>query len=236
MYKILAGNTVIDAIETPSYVRYQTRNKRLIACDDLLAQGIISSDGSEIYQIEGRASIGNNECTSVVLVEIDAEEYEILKESVVANRPVKIEEEHVDAIEEATVAYVMNAKISEMNKECGETIVSGFDIELSDGVIYHFDLTLEDQVNILSLKDLVATGEEKIPYHCAGGLCKYFSTSDIASIINKSEEFKNYHLVYFNSLKNYIKSLKDIKEISKITYGCKIPKKYQSEVLKTLLA
>lgn len=234
MFKVLANNTVVGVINEPSYVRYQVRNGKLISCDELYAQGVISDDGSTVWHLENRAVIPLDGFTTVTLVEIEEEEYNILKESLEANKVVV--EPTLSENEQITLDFVVASKISQMKQQCSDTIINGLDIKLSDGNTYHFDLTLEDQVNILALKNELDSDAEQFSYHYAGGLCKYFTREDITTIINESEKFKNYHLVYFNSLKNYITKLKTISEVNDIVYGCKIPKKYQSEVLKELLS
>ena len=49
-------------------------------------------------------------------------------------------------------------------------------------------------------------------------------------IIAKANDFKTYHIAYFNSLKAYINSLRSIDKVAAISYGDVIPSKYQSEV------
>ena len=49
-------------------------------------------------------------------------------------------------------------------------------------------------------------------------------------IIAKANDFKTYHVAYFNSLKAYINSLRSIDKVAAISYGDVIPSKYQSEV------
>jgi hypothetical protein len=40
------------------------------------------------------------------------------------------------------------------------------------------------------------------------------------------EKHIDYHTIYYNSLKNYILSLKTVKEISEINYGIDIPEEF----------
>lgn len=96
-------------------------------------------------------------------------------------------------------------------------------------------MTTQDQLNLITLTDLVSSGETSIAYHADNELCKFYSAEDIACITNYATQFKTYHVSYFNSLKAYIEALEDVKEISSIEYGTDIPEEYQSEVLKTLL-
>lgn len=127
-------------------------------------------------------------------------------------------------------------KIKEMSGICESTITNGFDIVLSDGKSHHFSLSVQDQLNLITLSTMLASGEEYIPYHADGELCKAYSLEDASAIITTATNFKTYHITYFNSLKAYINSLKSIKTVSAVTYGMEIPDKYKSEVLTALLS
>ena len=233
MYKVLANDTIIGVIDVPSYIRYQNRSGMFVACEKLYAQGIVSQNGKDIWQLKDAPVIPIEGYTTVELIAIEEEEYNTLKDLFDKAEENESEEiTNLNIVEQATLELVVNAKIKEMSKACSETIVSGFDVELSDNKSYHFALTLEDQVNMIELRNLYNSGATQIPYHSSGELCRYYTAEDIALILEKSDKFKNYNVVYFNSLRNYIKSLKDISKVSSITYGIKIPKKYQSEVLK----
>lgn len=107
---------------------------------------------------------------------------------------------------------------------------------MSDGQSYHFSLTTQDQLNLITLSSLVVSGQTEIPYHADGELCRYYSVEDINTILNTTTAFKTYHVTYFNSLKAYVESLATIEEISAIEYGCVIPEEYQSDILKDLVA
>ena len=73
------GNFVsAEAIETPIYVKYQSRNKLLLQCPALHAQGIVSANGSETYQLDGRDAIPGMVHTAVFITQAD---YELLKDT-----------------------------------------------------------------------------------------------------------------------------------------------------------
>ena len=73
------GNFVsAEAIETPIYVKYQSRNKLLLQCPALHAQGIVSANGSETYQLVGRDTIPGMAHTAVFITQAD---YELLKDT-----------------------------------------------------------------------------------------------------------------------------------------------------------
>lgn len=73
------GNFVsAEEIETPIYVKYQSRNKLLLQCPALHAQGIVSANGSETCQLDGRDTIPGMTHTAVIIPQAD---YELLKDT-----------------------------------------------------------------------------------------------------------------------------------------------------------
>jgi hypothetical protein len=130
-----------------------------------------------------------------------------------------------------TVEEVRANKISEMSSACNSTIVAGIDVNGE-----HFALTVEDQINLLTLLYMADSGLETIPYHRDDGSCEYYTAEQFKTIAEAATNYKLYHESYFNSLKDYIKSLEDIETIQSIYYGIEIPEEYQSVVLKDLIA
>lgn len=181
---------------------------------------------------------------SASIIEIDKEEFMALNKSIESGEQIEvpktpeipdIDNTPSDPNQEITVEYVKNTKIAEMNMMCTNLIQKGFDIKLSDGSSYHFSLTEQDQLNLITLSTMVASGETEIPYHADGELCKFYTVNDINAILTAATAWKTYQVTYNNSLKKYINSLEKITDISAITYGIEIPVDYQSDVLKALL-
>ena len=135
---------------------------------------------------------------------------------------------------EPTVDFVKANKIAEIRKVCNQVITGGLDIELSDGKQHHFSLTEQDQSNLIALSLSVARGETEIPYHADEELCVFYYPEDITTIVNNATAFITFHTTYHNSLKAYVKSLRSVNTIAKVTYGMDIPEKYQSDVWKEI--
>lgn len=57
--KVMQGDTLItaEAHDSPTYVCRQERNNLLVRCSEQKAQGILSLDGSTVYQLDGKASL-----------------------------------------------------------------------------------------------------------------------------------------------------------------------------------
>ena len=242
-YKVIKDNNIVDVLNKITFVKIQVAHNILIICSEKFAQGIVSSNGVDIWFVDGLIKENVNNYPSVELVEIDEEEYNILRDALAGDEFIEVLEEPEEQPEEDeptedelnTVAFVKEAKIKEMKNVCRSKIESGVDIVLSDGDTYHFSLTTQDQLNLSTLSALISSGETSIPYHADGEPCKYYSVEDVSAIISTAREHIIYHTTYYNSLKAYISSLRSINTIGAVVYGCEIPEKYQSEVFQALL-
>lgn len=193
------------------------------------------------------------------IVEIDEEEYLYLKDIMNKNSTLEGEGSENDpllegggdniAIEDDSyenyknsndsniMKFTRNSKIKEMSSKCNQSIVKGIDVTLSDDItIEHFDLTITDQINLNSLRyDVTRDDVSQIAFHCKDGEFRYYSKDDIALIIEEMDEHILFHNSYFNSLKKYINSLTDYKEVNSIQYGDDFPDEYKSEILKSFV-
>ena len=242
-YKVIKDNEIIDVLDNITFVKIQITHNRLIVCPEKFAQGILSSNGENIWFVDGIIEENINKYEVVELIKIDETEYNILKDALISNEFIEVPEEPEEQPIEPgltedelnTLEFVRDSKIAEMNNICNTMITQGFDVILSDKKSHHFDFSVDDQLNMMSLKELIIAGETLIPYHASNEPCKFYSVEDIQIILNAGTKLKTYHVTYFNALKQYIKSLRSINTVSKVFYGMDIPEKYQSEVFITLL-
>lgn len=243
-YKLINGETFVGIATQLDFLEYQAKHNILLACSEEFAQ-YVQSDG-QLYHASWMKPVTTDKVQYEVveLIAIDKDEYNALLEAIETGEEIVVETEQdviedvpvIDPSEEVTVEYIRAMKISEMSYTCNTVITNGFDVALSDEETHHFSLTTQDQLNLITLSTMIASGETSIPYHADGELCKFYSVDDITTIITTATAFKTYHVSYFNALKAYITSLNEIADISKITYGVDIPDEYQSDVLKALLA
>ena len=75
MYKILYNNQIIDVIKEIQYIKYLPMTKRMINVDRLQANGIISSDGNNVYHISGTENNFIDGKKTVQIIPIEEEEY-----------------------------------------------------------------------------------------------------------------------------------------------------------------
>lgn len=243
-YKLISGTNIVGIVTSLDFRRFQKKHRIILICDEQSAQYVQYKD--ILYHDNWMLPITSDlyEYESAEVIQVDEQEYNILKAAletedeivIKPETPVEEEPEYVDPNEVITVDYVKSVKIAEMSNTCNKVITNGFDVVLRDGNSYHFSLTTQDQLNLITLSSMVANGETQIPYHADGELCRFYSAEDINIIITTATQFKTYQISYFNALKAYIESLDDMNEIGAITYGVDIPAKYQSDVLKALIA
>ncbi len=244
-YKLLNDGEFIGVGTSYDLRKFQLKHSILLTSDDESAQYIQIND--KLYRDDWFSPTITEllDYTTVKIIVIEKDEYDTLFEAIETGKEIEITDEEsdiqeelpqIDPDEEVTIEYVKAVKSAEMSATCNKIITNGFDAILSDRENHHFSLTIQDQLNLITLSSMVAAGETIIPYHADGELCKGYSVEDITTIINTATSFKTYHVTYFNSLKVYIDSMNDINEVNNVVYGIDIPEEYQSDVLKQLLS
>ena len=238
-YKLILNNQIVGVVSDSDLRRYQQKHNAVLAC---------SIESAQFFEFNGnlyRAFWMNTPyptiitpITMVETQEIQEEEYNQLLSAFDNGDAPMIETPQDENENEGniTLEFVKESKLNEMSRVCNEVITNGFDVVLSDGETHHFSLTVQDQLNLITLLAMVQNGETNIPYHADGELCRYFSVQDILAITNTATAFKTYHVTYYNSLKSYIESLETVEAISAVTYGIPLPEEYQSDILKELIA
>ncbi len=122
-YKVLLEGMVIDVLENPAFVKYQERNGLILRSKETDAFGVLSSDSSTIWHVEGLLEPpAGTDFKKVELVEIEAEEAEALRKQLEEDGPV-VNPEEPDTEEEPTpeppeeqvmTPVEMRAKITEL--------------------------------------------------------------------------------------------------------------------------
>lgn len=241
-YKLIKDNEFIGICTTLDMRKFQKKHNIFLICDEAEAQ-YVQCNGNiyrATWMIPGDSSVKGIQTVDVI--EIEQTEYDTLCNAIKSNEEIKIEldseEDEKEELQEidkptkVTIEYVCESKIAEMKREFDKTISNGLDIEVSVGKKHHFPLTVQDQLNLITATQKVNDRESVISYYTDGEFFEY-SASEMQIIIDKVYSFKTYHEAYFNSLKNYIKSMQDINSISDIFYGVDIPEEYQSKMLKS---
>ena len=122
-FKIIKNNSIIvDATKIINYVRENPRNKALISCESILANGIVSSDGTTIWHLEGCSKFTKSNYDTVRVVEVCEDEYNAIIEKLGIGKTVTEEiraklstTEMMEKIEQLT-AEIENLKKQLSNK------------------------------------------------------------------------------------------------------------------------
>ena len=85
MFKIIENNQIIDVVENLKFVKCLPKSKKIICVDERQANGIMASNGNDVYHIYGTPHTFEGEVRSVRFEEIDIEEYEKLTQQVKKN-------------------------------------------------------------------------------------------------------------------------------------------------------
>ena len=148
--------------------------------------------------------------------------------------------ERVDAVapeekKPETLKEFKTAKKQEISQACEQIIYAGISVTLADGTVEHFALTEHDQLNLFGKQAQLAAGAEQLEYHSDGKPCRYYSATDMQTIITAAMQHVSYHTTYCNALNMWVVGCETTEELQQIFYGVDVPEQYQSEVLKTYL-
>ena len=148
--------------------------------------------------------------------------------------------ERVDAVapeekKPETLKEFKTAKKQEISQACEQIIYAGISVTLADGTVEHFALTEHDQLNLFGKQAQLAAGTEQLEYHSDGKPCRYYSATDMQTIIAAAMQHVSYHTTYCNALNMWVAGCETAEELQQIYYGADVPEQYQSEVLKTYL-
>ena len=240
-YKALADGQIVDAMDSLQCVRYFEKIGILRCKEKEQPQGIISTDGQHIWQVEGwpefPEAAGWDDAT-VTLTEIDRETYMALREALDAGAetiPEPEPEPEPEPVDRDTLEFVRSAKIDAMSAACQSAITAGFSITGTDGTEHHYSMQVTDQIMIAQLALKAQTGAEQLPWHADGEPCRFYTAAEILAINERMEQLITYHQTYFNSLKQWILAMQTITEVYAVQYGMDIPEVFRSAVLRQLL-
>ena len=209
-YKIIKDKEFIGVGTTLNLRRFQTKHQIILICDEAQVQYIWLDDVFYRANWMWPETTDSVEYEIADVIRIEKDEYDLLLHAVETNEEIVIEEESVVEIEQPvvvenpTIDYVRSSKIAELKHDCNKAITDGIDIKLSDGETRHFSMSLEDQINLLTMAYLK---DESL-----------YSTKDMKTIITKTNAHKNCHITKFKQLKDRVNSLNTIQEIAAVNY------------------
>ena len=187
-----------------------------------------------IYIIDGK-DFDDAQYKKVSLVMLSLSEFnnlsQMLQESIKDDEQNLVEDVELYK-DTSTLDTVISMKIAMLKLDCNKNITAGIDVHYSENITKHFDLTVEDQLNLNSLRyQLLISDQDTFAYHSKNDDFEYYNRKEVEYIIASVDKHILYHTVYFNSLKKYVSSLSSIDEINAIKYGQDFPDMYKSQVL-----
>ena len=85
MFKIIENGQIIDVVENLKFVKCLPRTKKIVCVDERQANGIMASNGDDVYHIYGTRHTFDKEVRTVFYEKIEAEEFEGLSHQVKQN-------------------------------------------------------------------------------------------------------------------------------------------------------
>ena len=114
-------------------------------------------------------------------------------------------------------------KKQEINQACSSLIYSGYDYNGE-----HYDLSDEDQINMLTWSSIAQQGSP-VPYHSSGNPCRIYTSVEFLDLVAAITSFKTYNLTYCNLLKLHVDEMTEKEHIASVKYGVTaLSKKYQT--------
>lgn len=119
------------------------------------------------------------------------------------------------------------AKIETMCSICNFCITSGIDVNDE-----HYSLTTEDQLNItrLGLQAMDERDSSILVYHADTKPARVYSKQEMEYIYHKAVIWINYHITYFNLLKQYIETLTNVLDVLAVNYLMDLPEEYMTQL------
>lgn len=208
MYKVLFDNVVIDILESIRYARYLKKSKHTVVTDRSSANCIIASNNVDKYHLSSLPYPEGCNIKTVTIAPIDDDEYRLLT----------AELKKAETVVDIGLRYLKQNKIKEMSDTCHQKITQGTRVLLNDNQFHHFELSVEDQLNLQDIRYELDMGADTITYHETGLMCQEYSAADMRTIIDTLYKHKQKHIQYFNQLKRAINSKESIDDVINVRY------------------
>ena len=92
----------------------------------------------------------------------------------------------VESVDPLYEEFLRSEKLAAFNKACQNAIDEGVEVVTSEGM-KKFSLTLQDQINLLRLQNLLDKGCGAIPYHADGEAMRLWPREDVQKILQVTD-------------------------------------------------
>lgn len=161
-----------------------------------------TKDKPDIEQVFSAVTLGWSEANEKI-AKTEAYNGEYIIEEELDNRPFE---------------EIQTEKLSSLSEICNQTIVTGMDVETTEG-IEHFSLEETDQINLTTALSAIEQGAKGYPYHADKKLCRMFTAVELKAIAEKATAHKLYHTTLCNHLLILARRATTTAELDNITYS-----------------
>ena len=127
----------------------------------------------------------------------------------------------IESIDPLYEEFLREERLAALQKACQDAIYEGVEVATSEG-LKKFSLTLQDQINLIGLRNLLDKGCTAIPYHADGEPIRLWSPDDVQAILQAADHHVTYHRVYYSLLREWIRRTA-YPEFLGIDYGDALP-------------
>jgi hypothetical protein len=127
----------------------------------------------------------------------------------------------VEPVDPLYEKMLRDERLAEMQMACQNVIYEGVEVATSDGV-KKFSLTMQDQINLLGLRNQLDKGCAAMPYHADGESVRLWSRDDLQMILQMADRHISYHRVYFSLLREWVRRT-SYPDFLAINYGDALP-------------
>ena len=194
MYKIISKGVIIDLVDSLKFYKFLPKSKHFV-CTDSSTANCLEGSNYQIYILQGRNFPEGYDYPRVqyaLATQADYDKFNKLTDK-------------LDYKDKSMLELARSSKIRFLDKACSDKINQGIDVYLSDGYKYHFDLKLEDQLNLRRIEQQLNAGATQCIYHAKGSCSRIFSKEDMLEIIASLAKLEN-------------KSLNDVINVAKLKY------------------
>jgi hypothetical protein len=138
----------------------------------------------------------------------------------------------VQSVDPLYEEFLRDERLAEFQKTCQDAIYEGVEVETSEG-IKKFSLTMQDQINLIGVRNLLDMGSSAIPYHADGEPIRLWSHDDVQKILQEADRHTAYHRVYFSLLREWLRRM-SYPEFLGIDYGDALPDDLAQSMMEVL--
>lgn len=199
-YKAFTDGKITDALEGFQCVRYFPEIKKILRCrENEDPEGIISGDGQKIWQVEGWPKFPESVCErisgTVTLIEIEEEEYLVLKGALESGETVEQPESEPDPEYQETLEYVKEKRIAVSKKNLAAYLEEHPLVSTAHGGVEGTYSVTEEKQNLMALNyttyqiKKAAGMETELTWNETGKACEVWTEQEFVQLILEIETY-----------------------------------------------